>query len=1242
MLSKRYKWNIAFIFVLIMAFLLNPVYAVATDTDTETNTPPTDTVSENETLIHFRAQIDDILIQYLGYTDISTNKITSIVEGMDDEAVESAWLEMCQLEDAIIESAGKSKITEKDAENLYSENTAFSHFASLICDRINKSREGISFLAAASGSPQTVLDGAITITVTYEGGTGASISQSSGTLTIKANGGSVIKGQSEATVTITNTGDSSGTLQFHYVGSNYSSFSHTPDEDDITQKLGPTESVTMKIKGKSSMFSNTAQLVLSGFSFEAASGGNITFDFDSTLGKISIGGTEYTTPPTTTFAVDGTAGITLTATPTETGATFVGWRNSATNELWSEEANFSFHPDADITLRAEFAEADDCFFIVGEALGSQYTSYMSGAGIDIKEPVAIVDYYNISGKYLYDTLDEALTAASGFDKAKVVVPTNNFSLSANSTTTIPSGVTLLIPFDEDYTMFTTGALNIDSNTAPTKHRTMTMDTGAKLIINGALSVSGKHQTIRGSADGLGCSPAGPQGFVDMEEGSEITVNAGGSLYAYGYIEGNGTVSAMGPSGSTAGAAVYELFQVTDFRGGNATTKMDGGTASDGTVAGTFPFSQYYVQNIQVPMTIHYGATEYIFTTISMANGFMTTVTPLVATSNAMFTISNASSYVVKDYIEETDSQKYDFYGELAFSSIDITLTNDTLLKVALSAAGLPSKINSANYVFPLTNNMDITQHTGTLHIKQDVELLPGSHVKIAEGATLKLYSGYNMYVYDTDEWGNFSGPANHIIIPLINVPNKEITRTADSLTDAAICVNGTLNASASYIYTTTHGSNIYSTDAGQVITMAGSDTTIYEVEQYVENNEQQVRYHAVSITPAKLKNADGSYVETANDTEATTYYYSKEHGRWDRANNHMDTPTTVAATCLTGGYTVHTCSCGYVYADTFTAVGDHNMVNGVCSVCGYTEGTDLFQIDYVSLSMENSLEMNFAFLQSHIGDTGTYEVRFIRLNPDGTKREAYSVPQSEWKSATISGNKYYYASYTGLAAKEMTDMLYVAVYKDGARVSEVKQDSIQNQAMRNLELTTSSLTQHMVVDMLNYGAAAQQKFSYQLHNLANSQLTEDQQKKWATPSVEYEDKSTVTEGVTYQANVKLESNIQFIIGLGGIENAKTVDIAFADHYGLDKSILNIPWSDFTANGSLYTYTIDKTVIADAWKDITITVKNGDAVVAEITDNIASYAARAKSKTGNELYEMIVKFSYSAKEYLHDKYGIVEG
>ena len=58
------------------------------------------------------------------------------------------------------------------------------------------------------------------------------------------------------------------------------------------------------------------------------------------------------------------------------------------------------------------------------------------------------------------------------------------------------------------------------------------------------------------------------------------------MYVWGYITGSSEAQVVAESGAT----IYEKMQVADYRGGNGTTDLASNRF--------FPFSQYYIQNIE--------------------------------------------------------------------------------------------------------------------------------------------------------------------------------------------------------------------------------------------------------------------------------------------------------------------------------------------------------------------------------------------------------------------------------------------------------------------------------------------------------------------------------------------------------------------------------------------------------------------------------------------------------------------
>ena len=293
------------------------------------------------------------------------------------------------------------------------------------------------------------------------------------------------------------------------------------------------------------------------------------------------------------------------------------------------------------------------------------------------------------------------------------------------------------------------------------------------------------------------------------------------------------------------------------------------------------------------------------------------------------------------------------------------------------------------------------------------------------------------------------------------------------------------------------------------------------------------------------------------------------------------------------------------------------------------EEPEKFAVSYASMTMGNSLAMSFAFGKDLAADWTGHYVEIVKEYADGREDAVRTVPMAEWKSADINGVAHYYATFNGIAAKEMTDNVYVTIYNaEGEAVSDTWTDSVRGQAMRNLaKAAISAEEKTMVVDMLNYGAAAQQAFGYNTADLANAQLSEEQ-KALATQSTTYSDTHTGDENY-FASNLMLKSNIQLMFAFRNVTPDMKAVITFTNHYGEAKEI-TVEGSGFTKSGSFYVVAVEDMVVADSRQDITCTVYDGEEAVATATDSVASYAAR-KSDT---LFEMLMRFSDSAYAYFH--------
>lgn len=198
------------------------------------------------------------------------------------------------------------------------------------------------------------------------------------------------------------------------------------------------------------------------------------------------------------------------------------------------------------------------------------------------------------GGTTYADLNAAIAAAEASSDKTVVVASDG---SISGEYTIPAGVTLLVPFDDANTLYTDTPTATRTAAAAKAYRKLTLENGASIIVEGAISVGGQYYSAGGSQLG---KMVGNYGYIWMESGSSITVKNGGALYAWGFISGDGSITA------NSGAKVYEWFQVGDFRGGTATSCMGNKV---------FPFSQYFIQNIEAEIVFEQGVTETVYTDI---------------------------------------------------------------------------------------------------------------------------------------------------------------------------------------------------------------------------------------------------------------------------------------------------------------------------------------------------------------------------------------------------------------------------------------------------------------------------------------------------------------------------------------------------------------------------------------------------------------------------------------------------
>ena len=652
--------------------------------------------------------------------------------------------------------------------------------------------------AATSGTVTGLADENIGLSFTGDADDAWSANGTSITGAATSTGGTCSDTSHKSTLTITNKKSTTATLSFDYSieqnsGKIQVDGTAVSSGASFTKELAANESVKVYIESGST--SAATKITLTNVVLVSDVNATATF-VPAENGTYTVDGKliteEYSNTQSSMTAYQ------VVATPAA-GYQFMGWYDVSNEKYISTSAKAALNIENDCTITARFASKTAALFETG---GQRF-----------------------------DDLGDAVSYAQANSQSKITLATDG---SISGTYTIPAGITLLIPFDEAGTLYTDAPAAIRTTPASKAFRTLTMSEGTSITVNGAISLGGRYFAAGGGQQGR---PVGDYGYIKMADNSSITVKNGGKLYAWGFISGSGSVLAE------SGATVYEFYQIADFRGGSASSGMG---------HGVFPFSQYFVQNIEVPLTLNAGANEQVYSGVYAMSTTYTTAINFIG-DTGMFKVESGS--FTKDYDEKTDRLVFTVNGEAALNTLSLTL------------AGMD--VNSASYVLPITNNITINIQSGNVTINQDAALLAGVQVNIAEGAGLTVANGKNIYFYDSDEWSsdNFVwGPCKFKSVAY--APGKAYNRSNNDLVDAKMDVNGNVTAIGA-IYTTKGGADICSSNGTGKYIQQGTPGTATATYQYNAGSSAVT----IPITAAKLHNADGTYTETATASAGNIINY---------------------------------------------------------------------------------------------------------------------------------------------------------------------------------------------------------------------------------------------------------------------------------------------------------------------------------------------------------------------------------
>ena len=547
-----------------------------------------------------------------------------------------------------------------------------------------------------------------------------------------------------------------------------------------------------------------------------------------------------------TILADGV--VHLVALPDD-GYRFAGW--FTTTDGGTTKGFFSFDPELDLTFTTDVT--------VGAV-------FMEDNGSAL--------FYVVNGG-MHNNLPDAITEASSRSPYVVKVAQDGRLVSGNYT--IPSNVTLFIPYNKSNATQTTPEV-VTASATLSVYRRLTMMDGANITCNGSICVGGKIMSASGGKPSA--YPTGPCGMIDMSSGGHIDLNSGAKLYCWGFIkgqdmnQGNNTVG-VGSITAKNNSEVWEMFAVGDWRGGTACQSIYNSRSS----WKFFPFQSYTVQNIEVPVRYEYGAKEQNYCNV-FGDGSANEVTfPLIAKSGSLFIMNDAQSVVRKWYDPTTDLVCYELSGTANIDALN------------LSVMGI--SIGSSDYNLPITSNMHIILTNCNMTLSKPMIVQPGAVIEIKSDASLTCSS--KAYLFDNDNWGLYCNGLYFRSIDNLTIhKNRGNGKSKDALDDARLIVNGALNVTGS-LYTSSGGADIMGDNAGTVSLGTLPSATNIVMCTGVSTNEN------VAVASANLHNEDGSYTKSI----ASKTFHNR-WGRWfvatdkDEKANHTYAFTYISSGAVSG------------------------------------------------------------------------------------------------------------------------------------------------------------------------------------------------------------------------------------------------------------------------------------------------------------------------------------------------------
>lgn len=436
--------------------------------------------------------------------------------------------------------------------------------------------------------------------------------------------------------------------------------------------------------------------------------------------------------------------------------------------------------------------------------------------------------------------------------------------------TVKTGVTLLLPFNENDTVGHIGAGedgsdNYNATAALTGtaklYKTLVIPEGIEVIVNGKLVVGAQT----GKIDAGKRQNAVSGNYCEITLNGTITLN-NATLEVYGYIKGNGEIAANNTT-------VIENLYLSGWLGGSESAVRYIGNDKISVVPlafsgelkidnpTQFPFSQYELRSIEAKLVVNKGSKLQGYTKIATSELSQAGVTVPAQINEAVLTFVSSDANKTdsglfrlvgnNSRIEKTvngDRVKINLFGEIndGYTSISIMVVKKTV------------SMTSQKVFFPIDGRTDITLKNGaTLTQEFSYKLMPGATITVENGSIYNVNGRFIMYDKSFTDISTYPYPG-----------------TARG--DAKVFVNGTMNINGSF------GGKVASNDGGVVNVATGA--TISDVHS-AEGGGKMTRDGLTAVftyndTHGVTKSLEFVNADNTTVAAATNKTYNYNNGTW--------------------------------------------------------------------------------------------------------------------------------------------------------------------------------------------------------------------------------------------------------------------------------------------------------------------------------------------------------------------------